>query len=126
METQPALKPTEGELEILQILWEKGECTVREVHNILEQTKATGYTTTLKQMQIMLERGFITRDDSTGSHIYKASLSQDLVQKQAVNKMIGTLFSGSPVKLVMQALGSYSTSKEEMDLITEYIRELKK
>src|ERR1043165_5365942 len=121
MEIQQHVKPTESELEILQVLWDKGECTVREVHNVLEQTKATGYTTTLKQMQIMLERGFITRDDSTGSHIYKASLSQDIVQQQVVKKVIGGLFGGSPVKLIMQALGSYSTSKEEMDLITEYI-----
>ena len=119
-------KPTESELDILRILWEKGSATVREVHEILELNKETGYTTTLKQMQIMHERSFVSRDTSSKVHIYKPAIKQEKVQEQVLDRIINSVYSGSPAKLVMQALGNYSASKEEMDLIRNFINKLKK
>jgi len=119
------IKPTEGELEILQVLWEKGKATVREVHEIILQSKDAGYTTTLKLMQIMFEKGLVTRDDSAKTHIYEANISKEKTQTQFVNKMISSLFGGSSTQLVMQALGSQSPSKEELDEIQQLLNNLK-
>lgn len=126
MEAVTPFKPTESELEILQILWEKGDCTVRDVHEILEQSKDAGYTTTLKLMQIMHEKGLVSRDTSTKSHIYRALVNQQKTQEQLVNKMINNVFNGSASRLVMQALGNHSASKEEIDSIKEYLEQLSK
>ena len=123
---QKPLKPTESELEILQVLWDKGEATVREVHEELAQTKDIGYTTALKLLQIMFEKGLVTRDDSAKSHVYKAAVTREKTQKQLVGKMINTLFAGSPGQLVMQALGNHNASKEELDEIQKLIDSLKK
>ncbi len=122
----PFSKPTESELEILQILWEKKEATVREVHDTLSETKISGYTTTLKLMQIMHEKGLVTRDDTSKSHVYKPAVSRKKTQKQFLDRMINGLFSGSPAELVMQALGNHKTSKEELDEIQKYLDDLKK
>lgn len=124
METVIPFKPTESELEILQILWEKGDCTVRDVHEILEQNKDAGYTTTLKLMQIMAEKGLVARDTSSKTHIYRALVNQQKTQEQLVNKMINNVFNGSASRLVMQALGNHSASKEEINSIKEYLEEL--
>ncbi|TKC02848.1 BlaI/MecI/CopY family transcriptional regulator [Pedobacter frigoris] len=126
MSTGEYIKPTESELEILQILWEKGECTVRDVHEILEKSKDAGYTTTLKLMQIMHEKGLVSRDTSAKTHIYKASVNQEKTQQQLVNKMIDNVFNGSAARLVMQALGNHSASKDEIDSIKKYLDELEK
>lgn len=120
------LKPTESELEILQILWDKKEATVREVHELLSETKNAGYTTTLKLMQIMHEKGLVTRDESSKSHIYKPAISRRKTQKQFLDKMIKGLFSGSSTELVMQALGQRKSSQKELDEIQKYLDELKK
>ncbi|WP_018614641.1 BlaI/MecI/CopY family transcriptional regulator [Segetibacter koreensis] len=120
------VKPTEGELEILQVLWEKGKATVREVHEIILQSKDAGYTTTLKLMQIMFEKGLVTRDDSAKTHIYQANISKEKTQSQFVGRMINSLFGGSSSQLVMQALGSQSPTKEEIDEIQQYLNNLKK
>jgi predicted transcriptional regulator len=119
------IKPTEGELEILQVLWEKKKATVREVHEIILQTKDAGYTTTLKLMQIMFEKGLVTRDDSAKTHIYQPNISKEKTQSQFVGKMITSLFGGSSSQLVMQALGSQSPTKEEIDEIQQYLNNLK-
>src|SRR5665647_137368 len=95
------IKPTESELEILQILWQRKTATVREVHQELSQYKTAGYTTTLKLLQIMFEKGIVTRDDSAKSHIYQAALNQKKTQKQFLDKMINGLFSGSSTQLVL-------------------------
>jgi BlaI family penicillinase repressor len=116
-------KPTEGEMEILQVLWKKGNCTVREVHEALNKRDA-GYTTTLKLMQIMHEKGLVARDTSSKTHIYKALINQEKTQQQLVNKMIDNVFNGSAARLVMQALGNKTASKEEIDLIKEYLDKL--
>ncbi len=120
------LKPTESELEILQILWDSGEATVREVHEVLSKRKSAGYTTTLKLLQIMYDKGLVTRDDSIKSHVYKAAVSRKKTQKQFLDKMIKGLFSGSSAQLVMQALGQQKASKEEIDEIQKYLDGLKK
>ncbi|TAH00153.1 MAG: BlaI/MecI/CopY family transcriptional regulator [Sphingobacteriales bacterium] len=121
-----ALKPTEGELEILQVLWDKGEATVREVHEELAKVKDIGYTTALKLLQIMYEKGLVSRDDSAKTHIYKPAVTREKTQKQLVGKMINTLFAGSPGQLVMQALGNHNASKEELDEIQRLLDSLKK
>ncbi|GEP96829.1 BlaI/MecI/CopY family transcriptional regulator [Chitinophaga cymbidii] len=120
------VKPTESELEILGILWERGASTVREVHEILEQSKEAGYTTTLKLMQIMHEKGLLKRDASAKTHIYEASVSQERTQQQLLNKMIDTVFNGSATQLVMQALGHHRSSPEELDRIRQYLNEMEK
>ena len=119
-------KPTESELEILQILWDKQAATVRTVHEELLKTKDSGYTTTLKLMQIMFEKGLVTRDDSSKTHIYQPAVSREKTQKQFLNKMIDTLFAGSSTSLVLQALGGHSASGEELEKIQELINQLKK
>ena len=124
MATANNTKPTESELEILQIMWEKGECTVRDVHEILEKNKDAGYTTTLKLMQIMHEKGLVSRDTSSKTHIYKPLVNQQKTQQHLVNKMIDNVFNGSAARLVMQALGNHSASKDEIDSIKKYLDQL--
>jgi predicted transcriptional regulator len=123
---QKAIKPTESELEILQVLWQKKTATVREVHDELSKTRDIGYTTALKLLQIMFEKGLVTRDDSSKTHIYIPAVTREKTQKQLVGKMINTLFSGSSTELVMQALGNQQTSKEELDEIQKMLDNLRK
>lgn len=126
MATIKTIKPTESELEILQILWKKVNASVREVHEELLQTKEAGYTTTLKLMQIMHEKGLVKRDDSIKTHIYQAAVSKEKTQKHLLNKMIDSLFDGSPGELVMQALGNHKASAEELEEIQKMLDNLKK
>lgn len=119
------IKPTEGELEILQVLWDTGKATVRDVHETILKSKDAGYTTTLKLMQIMHEKGLVKRDDSAKTHIYQANVSREKTQSQFVGKMINSLFGGSSSQLVMQALGSQNVSKEELDEIQQLLDNLK-
>jgi len=118
------IKPTEGEMEILQVLWQKGNATVREVHEALNK-KDSGYTTTLKLMQILHEKGMVERDTNQKTHIYKALVSQDKTEKHLVNKMIDSVFNGSAARLVMQALGNHKASADEIDEIKKYLDSLK-
>jgi predicted transcriptional regulator len=120
------LKPTESELEILQVLWDEKAATVRTVHEALSKTKDSGYTTTLKLMQIMFEKGLVTRNDSSKTHIYQPAVSREKTQKQFLNKMIDSLFAGSSVNLVMQALGGHDASEAELQQIQDLINQLKK
>ena len=117
-------KPTEGELEILQVLWDRQSATVRDVHEELLKQKNSGYTTTLKLMQIMFEKGLVTRDSTNKTHIYQPSVSKEKTQNLFLNKIINTLFSGSSAQLVMQALGNHKTSKEELDEIRNYLNSI--
>ena len=114
-------KPTESELEILQVLWDRNAATVRDVHEELLKTKEAGYTTTLKLMQIMFEKKLVTRDSSSKTHIYTAAVSRENTQNLFLNKMIDSLFAGSPAQLVMQALGNHKASKEELDEIRNFL-----
>ena len=128
MTTTRYIKPTESELEILQILWTKGVATVREVHEELAHTKDVGYTTTLKLMQIMNEKGIVKRDDSMRTHIYQAAVNKERTQKHMLSKMIDSLFGGSPTQLVIQALGddTHKASHEELEKIQFLLDSLKK
>jgi BlaI family penicillinase repressor len=126
MATTKNIKPTESELEILQVLWDKGQASVREVHEELLKTKEAGYTTTLKLMQIMHEKGLVKRDDSVKTHIYQAAVSKEKTQKHLLGKMIDTLFGGSPTQLVMQALGNHKASASELEEIQKLLDNLKK
>lgn len=124
MSAQSKIKPTESELEILQILWEKRNRTVREVHEILTLNKEAGYTTTLKLMQIMHEKGLVERDTTSKTHLYSALASQQKTQQHLVERLIDNAFNGSAARLVMQALGNHKSSKDEIDAIKKYLDEL--
>ncbi|WP_407429859.1 BlaI/MecI/CopY family transcriptional regulator [Arcticibacter sp.] len=121
-------KPTDSELEILQILWELKSATVREVNEALSKNKdkEVGYTTTLKLMQIMHEKELVVRDVSSRTHIYKPLISQKDTQVNLVSKIIDTVFNGSPSQLVMQALNSKKSSPKEIELIRKYLEQMQK
>ncbi len=119
------IKPTESELEILQVLWDRDLASVREVHEELAKNKDVGYTTTLKLMQIMHEKGLVKRDDSFKTHIYQAAVSKEKTQKHLLGKMINSLFGGSPTELVLQALGNHKASPEELEEIQQLLNNLK-
>src|SRR3954463_289567 len=122
------IKPTESELEILNILWLKDVATVREVHEELAKSKDVGYTTTLKLMQIMHEKGLVKRDESMRTHVYQPAVNREKTQKHLLNKMIDSLFGGSSTQLVLQALGGgeQKVSAEELEKIQNLIDNLKK
>lgn len=126
--SQKYVKPTESELEILQILWRNGTATVRDVHEELVQAKEVGYTTTLKLMQIMHEKGLVKRDESMRTHIYQAAVNKEKTQKHLLGKMIDSLFGGSSTQLVLQALGNSerNVSAAELEEIQKLIENLKK
>jgi len=125
MSSPKYIKPTESELEILQVLWEKGLASVREVHEELSKTKEAGYTTTLKLMQIMNEKGLVKRDDSVKTHIYQPAVSREKTQKHLLSKMINTLFGGSATELVIQALGNHKATADELDEIQKVLSDMK-
>ncbi len=117
-------KPTDAELEILQILWKHGPSTVRFVHDQLAKTKDTGYTTTLKNMQNMVQKKMLTRNEEARSHIYQPELKKQETQGMLLDKFLDSTFGGSAGKLVMQALGNNKTSKEELEQIKALINKL--
>ena len=117
-------KPTESELEILALLWELKEASVRQIHERLAETKDTGYTTTLKIMQIMHAKGMVTRDEQNRSHIYRPTTNQKETQKSLLKNLVNTAFGGSAQNLVMQALGQENPSKEELDEIRAFLDQL--
>ena len=124
--TMRTVRPTDGELAILRVLWERGPSTVREVHAALAGSRETGYTTTLKLMQIMAEKNLVTRDESTRTHVYKARWSQGHTQRQLVSDLMDRAFGGSAAQLVQQALSAHSTSVEELEQIRQLIEEARK
>lgn len=119
------MKPTESELRILQVLWDKGASSVREVYESLEKTKV-GYTAILKLMQIMLEKDMVERDTSARTHIYKAKLNKEDTQEKFLDKMIDSVYNGSTSRLVMQALDNQRTSQKELDEIKAFLKSLEK
>ena len=117
-------RPTDAELDILNVLWERGPSTVRYVHDALSQTQATGYTTVLKLLQIMTEKGLVVRDERERAHIYKASNSEQRTQRQLLADLVDRAFGGSPAKLVVQALSGRKASSEELNAIRELLESL--
>ncbi len=106
--------PTDAELAILSVLWSRGPSTVREVHEALEPTQGTGYTTALKLLQIMAQKGLVERDERSKSHIYRALPGKEQTQKRLLSDLMTRAFAGSASELVLRALSSKPTSKEEL------------
>ena len=119
-------QPTDSELEILSILWRHGPSTVRFVNDKMNQTRKVGYTTTLKIMQIMLEKQLVTRNEKGKSHIYSAFIEENAIQKRLINKILDSAFGGSASKLVMQILGDHSASSKEIEEIRNLLDKLDK
>lgn len=117
-------RPTEAELEILSVLWRSGPSTVRAVNEILNDRKEVGYTTTLKFMQIMLEKGLLDRVEHGRLHIYRPMVKEEDIQEKLVDRLLETAFGGSAKKLVMHALGNHEASAEELLEIKALIRKL--
>ena len=117
-------KPTEAELEILSLLWELKVASVRQIHERLAETKETGYTTTLKIMQIMHAKGMVIRDEENRSHLYRPATNQKDTQKSLLKNLMSTAFGGSSKALVMQALGQDNPSKDEIDEIRAFLDQL--
>lgn len=120
------VKPTESELEILQLLWQRGPSSVREINDELSKTKEVGYTTTLKIMQLMLGKELLTRTEQGRFHVYEAAVAQETTQKQLVNRFVDTAFGGQAMNLVMQTLGNHKASKEELEAIRKLLDEIDK
>jgi predicted transcriptional regulator len=118
--------PTDRELAILSVLWERGPSTVREVHEALHQEDKdeTGYTTTLKLMQIMVGKGSLVREDDGRRHIYRPALSEERTQKQLVQDLLDRVFAGSAEKLVMRALSARKVAPNELKRIRKLIEEM--
>jgi predicted transcriptional regulator len=114
MNRTSAPRPTDAELAILRILWDRGPSTVRQVHEILGRERQAAYTTALKLLQIMTEKGLVERDERDRTHIYRARLSEETTQRQLVRDLVDRAFAGSSSKLVLQALASKRASAEEL------------
>ena len=122
----PVNTPTESELEILNILWDEGRLTVRQVHDALQKLKSTNYATTVKVLSVMHEKGFVHRDQSVRPQIYRAAISRNATQKRVLREMANQVFSGSYKSLVLQALSGKKHSAEELEEISQIVEELKK
>jgi BlaI family transcriptional regulator, penicillinase repressor len=116
--------PTDAELQILSVLWKRGPSTVREVHEALGPVQDTGYTTVLKLMQIMAQKGFVERDESNRSHVYRAAISEEQAQRGLLGQLMDKAFSGSASQLVMRALSMQPASAHELDEIRTMLDEI--
>ncbi|HTL55306.1 MAG TPA: BlaI/MecI/CopY family transcriptional regulator [Candidatus Limnocylindrales bacterium] len=117
-------KPTDAELAILRVLWQRGPSTVREVWDQISPTQKTGYTTVLKLLQIMLEKGLVKRDATSRSHVYEATATEDQTQRQVVGQLLERVFAGSASKLVLQALAVKKASPAELAEIRRLLDEM--
>lgn len=116
-------KPTEVELELLRALWEKGSASVRELHEVVSRQRPLGYTSVLKTLQIMTEKGLVERTEAGKAHIYHAAASQEETQNQLLRDLSERLFSGSAAQLAMHALSMQPASEEEREEIRKIIRQ---
>jgi BlaI family penicillinase repressor len=119
-------RPTDAELAILRVLWRLGPSTVRQVQETLNQDRETGYTTALKLMQIMAEKGLVERDETDRSHVYRASLKEEQTQRQLVDDLLERAFGGSARQLVMQALSGKKAAAKELARIRELLDQLER
>jgi predicted transcriptional regulator len=117
----PPPRPTDAELAILRVLWERGPSTVRQVHDVLSKDRPAAYTTALKLLQIMTEKGLVRRDESDRTHIYHSRLSEEQTQRQLIRDLLDRAFGGSASKLVMQALAARRATPEELGEIRKLI-----
>lgn len=116
-------KPTDAELEILTVLWSRGPSTVREIHEVLVKSRATQYTTVLKLMQIMAEKGLVRRDEKQRAHVYEAACSRETTQKQLAGDLLQRAFNGSAARMLQGALSARKASKAELDEIRKLLDE---
>jgi BlaI family transcriptional regulator, penicillinase repressor len=123
---QPAPEPTKSELEILQVLWQAGPSTVRAVHTELEKQRDINYTTTLKLMQIMTDKGLLRRDESQMKHIYSVVEEEQKTKSHLLQKFVDSMYKGSASQLVMQLLGNRKTSSQEIEEIRELLKKFDK
>lgn len=124
MTNQPFLpKPTEGELELLRVLWDTGSATVRDLHAVLRRKRALGYTTVLKLLQIMTEKGLVQRTEVGRAHLYRPTVSQQETQSQLLKDLSERLFSGSAAQLAMHALAMEPASSDELEEIRKLIEQ---
>lgn len=123
MNTVP--RPTDSELALLRVLWEKGPSTVRQIHDVVAAERPTGYTTVLKLLQIMTEKGLVERDERARTHVYRATLSAAETQRQLVGDLLDRAFGGSAAALVMQALAARRATPDELDEIRRLLDEHK-
>ncbi len=119
-------KPTESELEILAVIWQYGPSSVRIVNDELNKGRTVGYTTTLKLMQIMIEKGLLDREEKGRMHIYRTKVREEETRKQLLDKFVETTFGGSAMQLVMQALGKHDATPEELEKLKELIFKIEK
>jgi BlaI family transcriptional regulator, penicillinase repressor len=119
-------KPTDAELEILCVLWSRGPSTVRDVHEVIAESKPTQYTTVLKQLQVMSEKGLVRRDESQRSHVYQASRPREWTRSQLAGDLLQRAFEGSASKLVMGALSAQRASKRELAELRRILDEYEK
>jgi len=119
-------KPTKAELEILSVVWERETATVREIHEILNELKPTGYTTVLKLLQLMDEKGLVERDKTNRAHVYRAKIEQNDTGKQMLRDVMQKMFGGSALRLVQQVLETETTTKEELKEIRKLIQNAEK
>lgn len=117
-------RPTDTELSILTVLWERGPSTVREVHDELIKAQPAGYTTVLKMLQIMIDKGLVIRDESERAHVYTARLTEQKTQRQLVTDLLDRAFGGSSAKLVMQALSTKRATAEELSEIRALLQKI--
>ena len=118
---RPQPRPTDAELAILRVLWERGASTVRQVHEALADTRETGYTTTLKLMQIMADKGLVTRNETARTHVYSANAGQEQTQRQLVQDLADRAFGGSAAQLVLRALSAEGATDAELKQIRKLI-----
>ena len=124
MARKKLFRPTEKELDILSILWNDGPSTVRQVNEKMNLQQKTGYTTTLKLMQIMAEKGLADRDTSQRTHIYRPVVTEAETQQNLLTQFVDRTFKGSAMKMVMQALGNHNASEAELDEIKALIEQI--
>lgn len=119
-------RPTDAELEILTVLWSRGPATVREIHEIIAKRKPTQYTTILKLLQIMAEKGLVLRDEGQRAHVYEAALAREATQKQLAGDLLQRAFGGSAARLMQGALSARKASKAELAEIRKLLDEYEK
>lgn len=117
-------KPTDAELEVLHVLWANGPSSVRFVNEELSKNRDVVYTTTLKMMQVMVEKGLLKRDTSERSHLYELAMAESAIQQTLLDKLVNTAFKGSPLKLILRALGNEKTSPEDLEEIKKIIKKI--
>ncbi len=124
MPRNPSRQPNDVELAILRVVWDRKACSVRDVHEALQPERKTGYTSTLKMMQVMVEKGLLKRDDSQRPQLYRPAVRQEQTQKKIVRDLVQKVFGGSARNLVMQAVQSHDISREELAEIRKLLAKL--